>query len=62
MNFYKNFKLRESLGLRVGAEIFNILNHPNFSAVGNVFGSATYGHITAALDPREIQFSARITF
>ncbi len=62
MNFYKNFKFRENSALRIGGEVFNIFNHPNFSAVGNVFGSATFGHITAALDPREIQFSARLTF
>jgi hypothetical protein len=66
MNFFKNFGFRlfgkEGQKLRIGAEIFNIFNHANFSAVGAVFASATYGHITAALDPREIQFSARLTF
>jgi hypothetical protein len=66
MNFYKNIHLRvfhrEDIVLRLGGEVFNIFNHPNFSAVGNVFGSATYGHITAALDPREVQFSARLKF
>ena len=66
MNFFKNFAFhlygKEGQKLRIGAEIFNVFNHPNFSAVGAVFASATYGHITAALDPREIQFSARLTF
>jgi hypothetical protein len=66
MNFYKNFNFslfKEKIQqLRIGAEFFNIFNHPNFSTVGNVFASPTYGHITAALDPREIQFSARLSF
>lgn len=66
MNLYKNFTFRafgkEGQQLRIGAEFFNILNHANFSAVGNVFASGTYGHVTAALDPREIQFSARLSF
>jgi len=66
MNFYKNFTFRlfgaEGEKFRIGTEFFNIFNHANFSTVGNVFGSATYGHITAALDPREIQFSARLSF
>ncbi len=62
LNFYRNFAIRESRALRFGAEFFNIFNHPNFSAVGNVFGSATYGNLTAALDARHIQFSARLTF
>lgn len=65
MNFYKTFTAHfygEGQRLRVGAEIFNIFNHPNFSAVGSVYGSATFGAVTAALDPREIQFSARLSF
>lgn len=66
MNFYKNFAFavagKERLNLRTGAEFFNIFNHANFSAVGAAFGTATFGRVTAALDPREIQFSARLTF
>ena len=65
-NLYRNFPLRvwgkEGQKLRIGAEFFNIFNHANFSAVGNVFASGTYGRVTAALDPREVQFSARLTF
>jgi hypothetical protein len=64
MNFYKNFAFarKERLNLRIGAEFFNIFNHANFSAVGAAFATATFGRIGAALDPREIQFSARLTF
>ena len=62
MNFYRNFSIREHMKLRFGAEFFNIFNHPNFSAVGNVFGSPNYGNLTAALDPRHTQISARLTF
>ena len=62
MNFYRNFALGERVQLRIGGEFFNIFNHPNFSTVGSVFGSPTFGNITAALDPRHIQFSARLSF
>lgn len=66
MNFYKNFAFhvagKEGANLRIGAEIFNIFNHANFSAVGGAFNTATFGKITQALDPREIQFSARLSF
>jgi hypothetical protein len=62
LNLYRNFIIREHKQLRFGAEFFNIFNHPNFSAVGNVFGSATYGNITTALDSRHIQLSARLVF
>jgi hypothetical protein len=66
MNFYKNFAFhafgKEAQNLRTGAEIFNIFNHANFSAIGVGFATATFGKVTAALDPREIQFSARLSF
>jgi hypothetical protein len=61
-NLYRNLALGERLRFRIGAEFFNIFNHPNFSAVGSVYGSPTYGNITAALDGRHIQVSARLTF
>ena len=61
-NLYRNFSIHEGQQLRIGAEFFNVFNHPNFSAVGNVFGTPSYGNITAALDPRHIQFSAKLTF
>ncbi|MBI3211038.1 MAG: TonB-dependent receptor [Candidatus Solibacter usitatus] len=65
MNFYRNFKFKmwgEGQRLRIGGEFFNIFNHANFSAVGTGFATATFGKITAALDPRQIQFSARLSF
>jgi hypothetical protein len=61
-NLFRNFRMSERFRLRMGGEFFNIFNHPNFSAVGAVFGSPTYGNITAALDPRHIQVSAKLTF
>jgi hypothetical protein len=61
-NLYRNFALREWGKIRIGGEFFNIFNHPNFSAVGAVYGSATYGNVTAALDPRHVQLSAKLTF
>ena len=66
MNFYKNFAFRmfgkEDQKLRIGAEFFNIFNHANFSTLGLGFATPTFGKVTAALDPREIQFSARLSF
>jgi len=62
MNLYRNFAIREHAKFRIGAEFFNVFNHANFTAFGTTFGSATYGKLTAALDPRNIQFSARLSF
>jgi hypothetical protein len=61
-NLFRNFKLGEKSNLRIGGEFFNIFNHANFSAVGAVFGSATFGNVTAALDPRHVQLSAKLVF
>jgi hypothetical protein len=62
LNVYRNFAIGEHAQLRIGGEFFNVFNHPNFSAVGNVVGSSTYGDMTAALDGRHVQLSARLTF
>jgi hypothetical protein len=61
-NLYRNFALSEHSQLRIGGEFFNIFNHPNFSTVGSVVGSPTYGNLTAALDGRHVQLSGRLTF
>jgi hypothetical protein len=62
LNFFRNIAVRERTQLRIGAECFNIFNHANFSAVGTTLGSPTFGNLTAALDPRQIQLSAKLTF
>jgi hypothetical protein len=61
-NLFRNFKVTETSRLRIGAEFFNLFNHANFSSVGLVYGSPTFGNVTAALDPRHIQLSAKFVF
>ncbi len=56
------FPIREAWHLKLSGEFFNTLNHPNWSAVSTSLGSGTYGHITSARDPREIQLSLRLDF
>ncbi|HEY3841234.1 MAG TPA: carboxypeptidase-like regulatory domain-containing protein [Bryobacteraceae bacterium] len=56
------FPLWEKTRLRLSGEFFNMLNHPNWSGVGTGLGGGTYGQITSARDPREIQLSLRIDF
>jgi hypothetical protein len=46
----------------VRADIFNLLNHVNFSNPDSNINSPTFGRITAADIPRQIQLSVRYQF
>ena len=68
-SLFKNFAIRERLRLQFRAELFNVLNHPNFAPpVQNVslFGAngspvSTAGLITSTLTTsRQIQFGLKI--
>ncbi|HMF74528.1 MAG TPA: carboxypeptidase regulatory-like domain-containing protein [Bryobacteraceae bacterium] len=59
---YKTFKLTENQKVEFRAELFNVLNHTNFTTVSTTYGSATYGQVTAAADPRIAEFVLRYQF
>ena len=48
--------------LEVRAEIFNLTNTPPFGAPNGVFGSAAFGSITSAGDPRVVQLAVKVVF
>jgi hypothetical protein len=73
----KNFKLTERLAFGIGANMYNVFNHPNFAQPGNLFGTGTFGQITSQTAPptgpfgsffagspagRIIQFQGKIVF
>jgi hypothetical protein len=77
LNVTKNFKFGERLGFAIGANFFNILNHPNFDLPSNNLASGNFGSLIntvgAATSPygaflsvpltgRIVQLNARVTF
>jgi len=48
--------------LELRAEVFNLLNTPNFGAPNGVQGTAAFGTITSALDPRVAQLALKLVF
>jgi hypothetical protein len=62
MSAFKNFRFNESTRLQFRAEFFNIFNHTNWATIGATRLSSTYGFVTAARDPRIIQFGMKLYF
>ena len=58
----KNIKVAESMSLQFRAELFNILNHPNFRLPDSDISSPTFNQILAAAIPRQVQFALKFLF
>ena len=70
LSLYKDFHIKESMGLQLRAETFNTWNHTQFTGVNNsvLTGNSsnpynsTAGQINAIADPRVFQFAGRFYF
>ncbi len=62
----REFAIHEHVTGQLRAETFNVFNHPNFFnplTTGTQFGSgSSFGQLTQANTPRQMQFSLRILF
>lgn len=58
----KTFYIREGLRVEFRAEAFNIANHPNYSIIGRILNDPTFGRVLSQLDPRQLQFGAKVVF
>jgi len=58
----KTFRLTERLNLELRAESFNISNTPALNDPNGIFGSAAFGSITSAGNPRVFEFAGKVHF
>ncbi|MBS1800412.1 MAG: TonB-dependent receptor [Acidobacteria bacterium] len=58
----RTFKIRESQGLQVRVEAFNVLNHPVFNNPTTTLTSSNFGKILSANNPRILQAAIKYTF
>jgi len=58
----KLFRFTERMNLEFRAEVYNAPNHFSFWDVSSQVGSANFGQVTSASDPRTFQFGLRFAF
>lgn len=62
LSLVKRFTFREQQLIDLRLEAFNAFNTVNFSNPNTTFGSAAFGQITGAGDPRQVQIAVRYGF
>lgn len=61
----RSFTLPRATQLLFRAEGFNLANHPNFNNPNpstDTYGSGSFGKLSTAFDPRQLQFSLKLLF
>jgi hypothetical protein len=59
---FKTTAVRERVRLQFRAELFNVLNRVNFSNPSTNLNAGTFGRITGAATPRELQFGLKLIY
>jgi hypothetical protein len=58
----KTFRIKERVNFEFRAEAFNVSNTPPLNDPNGSFGSAAFGTITSAGNPRDFEFAGKIRF
>ena len=58
----KRTYVNETMNFEFRFEMFNSLNHTNFSLPGTTFGTSTFGVIGSAFESRDLQFGLKVYF
>jgi hypothetical protein len=58
----KDTKITERTGVQLRAEAFNFFNNVNFANPDHTQADGSFGQITAARDPRILQFALKLSF
>jgi len=59
---HKEFRLHERMRLQFRFEAFAFTNTPRFGQAGATLGAATFGKITSAETPRNLQFGLELAW
>jgi hypothetical protein len=62
ISLLKNVSVKEKVKVQFRAEFFNSTNTPYFGGLGTTVGTATFGKLTSASDPRVVQLGLKLTF
>jgi len=62
LGLIKTTNITEQAKAQVRAEFFNVFNNVNFSNPGSTVGTAAFGRITSARDPRILQLTLKLMF
>lgn len=61
----KQFSITDRYNMKVGAQAFNVFNHPNVMSINTGWSpstQSTFGYASSYGDPRQMQFYARVNF
>jgi hypothetical protein len=58
----KTFRISERVNFEFRAEVFNVSNTPPLNDPNGSFGSAAFGTITSAGNPRDFEFAGKVRF